>query len=500
MLVIEESAMHARRRLREQELAGLPSGVDGLKYDRRSLVPGIVHIGIGAFHRAHMANYIDQLLPNHPDWAIIGASLRRPDTKELLEPQQYLYALTVQGDQGAQTKIIGSIVDIIDASQSSRSLIDHMARPSTRIVSLTVTEKGYCHEPATGRLQISNPAVMYDLANPQAPRSVPGILTAAFAERRARGHAGLSVLSCDNLQGNGRITRNVVLDFAQLHDPTLVQWIETHVSFPGTMVDRIVPSTTAEDRAAALATLGVEDAWPVVTEPFSQWVIEDNFVAGRPPFEDVGAELVDDVEPFELMKLRMLNGSHSTIAYLGLLLGKSFVAEVVGEPIVQTLLRRLIQDEAAPTIPLPQATLIAYSDRLLNRFGNSSLKHRCAQIAMDGSQKLPQRILAPMLERLEGGQSIDLLALPIAAWIAYVEKQASNEEPALMDPMAERLIGAVRSTEGNSADLVRAILAIREIVGDDRLKADDVVAEVATHLDHIKRDGPLFAIEQALSK
>lgn len=492
--------MHVAKRLTTENLIGLSAEVEPIPYDRTAVRPGIVHIGIGAFHRAHMANYIDKLLPGHPDWAIIGASLRRPDTKEALDPQDYLYSLTIRDNGSERTRVIGSVIDIIDASRNAQSLIDHLARPATRIVSLTVTEKGYCHEPATGRLQSADPTIMHDLANPLLPRSVPGILVAAFAERRARGHGGLTVLSCDNLQGNGTITRNVVLDFAQLHDPTLAQWIESHVSFPATMVDRIVPATTDEDRAAIRRVLGVEDAWPVITEPFSQWVIEDNFIAGRPPFEDAGVELVENVEPFELMKLRMLNGSHSAIAYLGLLLGHSFVAEVVGTPLVASYLRRMMREEAAPTIPLPQEKLFAYADRLLVRFGNSSLRHKCAQIAMDGSQKLPQRILAPIDERLERGQPTRLLSLTLAAWITYIDKQTQLGEAGLADPMAPRLIAAVRSADEGNAGLARAILGIQEIVGSDRLRDPDFVAEMASHLSHIRDIGPLSAIEAALSE
>lgn len=487
-------------RLNAAVLPELARRGQALPYQRDNLSAGIVHIGIGAFHRAHMAHYVHRLLGAEPDWAIVGASLRRPDTRQALMPQDYLYSLTVQDGSSTSTEVIGSIIDVIDASHGTQGLIDIMSRASTRIVSLTVTEKGYCHEPRSGRLQVTHPDIMHDLANRRSPRSAPGIIVAALEERRARGLGGFTVLSCDNLQGNGRIIRQAVLDFANLHDASLAGWIDSHASFPGTMVDRIVPATTQADRDRAAQGLGYVDAWPIVCEPFSQWVVEDHFAAGRPALETVGVQLVDEVEPFEMMKLRMLNGSHSAIAYLGLLMGREFVSEVVAEASVHRFLRRQMLEEAAPTLPLPAPEMEAYADRLLERFSNKSLAHRCAQIAMDGSQKLPQRILAPIRERLGRGQGVHLMALTIAAWIAYLEQGASGGEEGLIDPMAEHLLGLVNGVGRNAKDLVRAVLSVEAIAGTDLVQSTILIDAVTGHLTALRRDGPFATVAAAAAR
>ena len=487
------------RRLDAAALGELAQCGMGLPYERTALQPGIVHIGIGAFHRAHMAHYIHRLLATEPGWAIVGASLRRPDTRDALEPQNYLYSLSTSDDTSIRTEIIGSVIDIIDASVGSEALLRQLAQPSIRIVSLTVTEKGYCHEPGSGALQLTHPDIMHDLANGRTPRSVPGILVAALAERRARGLGGFTVLSCDNLQGNGRIIRRAVLDFARLHDAALAEWIDHNASFPGTMVDRIVPSTTDQDRAEVAQKLSYQDAWPVMSEPFTQWVVEDDFVNGRPALETVGVQMVDDVEPFERMKLRMLNGAHSAIAYLGLLQNKTFVAEVVADPVARQFLRRQMLTEAAPTLPLPAAEMERYADRLLERFANPELKHRCAQIAMDGSQKLPQRILAPVRERLSRDEQVPLMALTLAAWIGWIERCATDPDSVLVDPMAETLLVVLSSAGNSSFNRVQAILSIEAIAGKDLVQSASLVAAIASHLDRLAEGGPLSAMEAAIN-
>jgi len=292
-----------------------------LPYDRAAVTPGIVHLGIGAFHRAHMAAYIDDLLARDPRWGIIGASLRRPDTRDALAPQDFLYTLAVRDASGMTTRVIGSVLDILDANTQRAELLALMADPRIRIVSLTVTEKGYCHDPATGALDPSHPDIVHDLAHPEAPVSAPGLIVRAIELRREAGLAPFTVLSCDNLPANGETTRRIVAGFAARRSADLAAYVEANIAFPSTMVDRIVPATTDADRATVRDATGRDDAWPIVTEPFTQWVIEDRFASGRPAFELAGAELVDDVEPFERMKLRMLNGSHSTLAYLGYLAG-----------------------------------------------------------------------------------------------------------------------------------------------------------------------------------
>lgn len=487
------------RRLSQSLLSTLDASVRKPGYDRAEITPGIVHIGIGAFHRAHMAVYVDDILATDRSWGIIGASVRRPDTKTALEPQDYLYSVTARDAAGDASRIVGSVVDIIDASSDTRPLITAISAPSIRILSLTVTEKGYCHDPATGELSANHPDIIHDLAHRDAPRSVPGIIVAALAARRGRGTGGLTVLSCDNLNNNGQVAERTVIGFARLYDRSLAEWISENVSFPCTMVDRIVPSTSDADRKSIADLLGAEDAWPVITEPFSQWVVEDKFVAGRPAFETVGVQMVADVEPFELMKLRMLNGSHSAMAYLGLLGGHETVSAAVSDPQIRTLLERIMAGEVIPTLDVPGVDLFDYRDRLLERFSNPALHHRCAQIAMDGSQKLPQRVLTPIRERLETGQSIRLLSLTVAAWIAYVARTIGDDPAGLSDPLAARLTEAVRGSDGSPRALIQRIFAISDIFGTDLIARAELTDVVEEHLGRLQSEGVSGAIGAALA-
>jgi fructuronate reductase len=388
-----------------------------LPYDRAAVTPGIVHLGIGAFHRAHLAVYIDDLLARDPRWGIVGASLRRPDTRDALAPQDFLYTVAIRDAAGTTNRVIGSILDILDANTQRDELIAMLADPRIRIVSLTVTEKGYCHDPATGKLEPNHPDIVHDLATPEAPMSAPGLIVRAIELRRAAGIAPLTVMSCDNLPANGKTTKRIVTGFAALRSPDLATYIEQAIAFPSTMVDRIVPATTDADRETVRTATGLEDAWPIMTEPFTQWVIEDTFASGRPAFELAGAQITNDVEPFELMKLRMLNGSHSTMAYLGYLAGYQYVNEAIADPAIRTLIHGLMTEEAMPTLPMDKAELGRYRDQLLDRFANPALKHRTWQIAMDGSQKLPQRLLGTISDRLAANQPITRLALGVAAWM-----------------------------------------------------------------------------------
>jgi fructuronate reductase len=344
-----------------------------------------------------------------------------------------------------------------------------MADPRVRIVTLTVTEKGYCRDPATDRLDERHPDIVADLAAPAAPRSAPGILVEALARRRAAGTDPFTVLCCDNLPTNGRTVRDVVRRLADLRDPDLGAWIGDHVAFPCSMVDRIVPATTDADRETVRAALGgLVDAWPVMAEPFRQWVVEDTFPTGRPALEAAGVEMVRDVEPFERMKLRMLNGSHSTLAYLGYLAGHETVADTVADPAFARLARDLMTVEVAPSLDLPAADLAAYRDALMARFANVGLRHRTWQIAMDGSQKLPQRLLGTIRDRLAGNAPIDRLALGVAGWMAYVRGIDETGAPIdVRDPMAARLRSIADAAGRDAAALVRGLLGAREVFGTD---------------------------------
>jgi fructuronate reductase len=435
-------------------------------YDRSKVTPGIVHLGIGAFHRAHQAVYVDGILDRAPDWGIVGASLRRPDTKDALDPQGGLYTVAVRDASGTTCRVIGSVLEVIDATTDGEKLLQLMASPAIRIVSLTVTEKGYCHDPATGHLDLNHKDVVHDLADLQHPVSAPGFIVAALERRRQAGLKPFTVMSCDNLPSNGHTARRIITEFAAKVGPETHAYVES-VDFPSTMVDRIVPATTDADRTAVAETIGLEDAWPVVTEPFTQWVVEDRFGAGRPPFETVGAELVTDVEPYERMKLRMLNGAHSTLSYLGYLAGHEYVADVMRDENFTKLIHGLMTEEVIPTLSMPGVDLGFYRDQLLERFANPALKHRTWQIAMDGSQKLPQRLLATISDRLAAGQGIERLALGVAAWMRYTSGPDERGQPIdVRDPLSERFIDIAANALEDNAALVDGYLGIREVFGD----------------------------------
>jgi fructuronate reductase len=449
-------------------------------YDRSRVTPGIVHLGIGAFHRAHMAVYVEKILPKAPQWAIVGASLRHPDTKDALTPQDGLYTVAIRDASGTRCEVVGSIIGILDARRERERLLGIMAHPAVKIISLTVTEKGYCHDPSTGRLDERHPDIVHDLADPDFPNSAPGFLVAAIERRWREGTAPFAVMSCDNLPSNGKTVGAIVTRFAELRSRELADYIRHNVTFPSTMVDRIVPSTTDTDRQQVREIIGLEDAWPIVTEPFTQWVIEDNFPQGRPPFHEVGAQMVADVEPFERMKLRMLNGSHSTLAYLGFLAGHQFVADAIEAPGFGPLVRRLMTDEIIPTLNMPATNLTGYRDALLARFANPALKHRTYQIAMDGTQKLPQRLLGTIRDRLQHGQPINRLALGVAAWMRYITGIAEDGAPIdVQDPMAKRLRNIADSAKNEPIRLTVGLLTVAEVFGRD-LPRNEVFREAVT--------------------
>jgi len=458
------------RRLSRDNLRDLPRDARRPLYDWTAVTPGIVHLGVGAFHRAHQAIYVeDALEAGHLTWGIVAASLRSPDTRDALMPQDGLYTLAVRSAEGEQLRVIGAIRNVLVAPENPTALLAAMADRRTRIVMLTVTEKGYCHDPATGELNDSHTDIRHDLASPRAPRSAPGFLVEALRLRRAAGLQPFTTVTCDNLPANGQTVRRVVCRLANLLNRDLGDFVTNEVAFPSTMVDRIVPATTDTDRDAIARRLGLFDAWPVVTEPFTQWVIEDHFTAGRPRFEEFGAELVKDVAPYETMKLRLLNGSHSTLAYLGYLAGHETIADTMADEPFARLARNLMDQETGPTLSLPRgADVEAYKRSLIERFRNPALRHRTWQIAMDGSQKLPQRLLAAARERIAKGEPIPRIALGVAAWMRYVAGVDERGGPIdVRDPLAARLRALADGAGQNAARLSKALLGVREMFGED---------------------------------
>lgn len=422
-------------RLNPDTLASLPADVARPLYDREAQAVGIVHFGIGAFHRAHQAWYTDAAMNiGDTDWSITGVSLRSAGVARQMNPQGGLYALAEQSGEGTSLRIVGSVRNVLVASEEPDAVIAAVAAPTTHIVSLTVTEKGYCRRP-DGSLD-------FELAH---SLSFYYFVTQGLLARAKAGLPGITLLSCDNLADNGAKLNALMLQYLERHEPDLVQWFTQHCTCPATMIDRIVPATTNEDRAMVAQALGgLTDEACVVTEPFSQWVIEDRFAGPRPRWEAVGAQLVSEVGPYETAKLRMLNGAHSLLAYCGLKAGYAYVHEAIADPTLHHLAEQLMRREAAPTItPAPGQDLAAYADALIARFANPSLNHRLIQIAMDGSQKIPQRWLHTLAENAAQARQCPAILEAISAWLHHL----TGANGPVDDPLADKLCAIVRQAE-----------------------------------------------------
>ncbi|WP_317178791.1 mannitol dehydrogenase family protein [Lelliottia amnigena] len=481
--------------------ASLPPHVQLPQYDRQQLRSRIVHFGFGAFHRAHQALLTNRVLnAKGGDWGICEISLFSGDVlMSQLREQDHLFTVLEKGADGNQPIVIGAVHECLNAKLDSlAAIIEKFCEPQVAIVSLTITEKGYCIDPATGKLDTQNARILHDLENPTEPHSAPGILVEALHRRRERGLAPFTVLSCDNIPDNGHVVKNAVLGMAEKRSPELAKWIETHVSFPGTMVDRIVPAATEVSLAEITQELGVEDPCAISCEPFIQWVIEDNFVAGRPEWEIAGVQMVQDVLPWEQMKLRMLNGSHSFLAYLGYLAGFAHVSDCMQDDAFREAARRLMLDEQAPTLRITDVDLTAYADSLIDRFANPALQHRTWQIAMDGSQKLPQRMLEGVRVHLQRESAWPLLALGIAGWMRYVSgvDDAGNTID-VRDPLSEKIRAIVETS--SEKDRVKALLALSEIFGSDLPQHAQFVDAITDAYQRIVERGARQAVIDTLA-
>lgn len=427
---------------------------------------GIVHIGPGAFFRAFNAVYTHEAMQQSGgDWGILAVSLQSPTARDQLAPQDGCYQAVTRGPDGDHPLRIAAISQVLVAPEDPGAVVAAMADPAVRIVSLTITEKGYRHVPASGRLNMHDPDVQHDLSNPDAPKTAVGFLVAALADRQAAGVAPFSVQSCDNLPDNGALARRIVLDFASAFDPALADWIAAEACFPSSMVDRITPATTEQDLDGLAHATGARDEAAVFCEPFRQWVIEDSFVGGaRPDWDKVGAQMVRDVAAHETMKLRCLNGTHSTLAYLGYLAGFQTISDTVAADGYAQMLQRLWRDEILPSVPQPEGEdLSAYCEALLERYSNPAIRHRTWQIAMDGSQKLPQRLLGTLADGLAAGRGVDGLVLAVAGWMRYMGGTDDAGAPIeLKDPLAEQL-KAASDKAGSAAERVASFLLFRDI-------------------------------------
>ena len=436
-------------RLTGETLTRLSAEVSLPRYDRRDVTVGIVHLGVGNFHRSHQAMYIDTLMNSGAamNWGICGIGLQPSNVamRDALAAQDGLYTLVLRHADGTwDARVIGSIVEYLFAPDDPEAAIEKMAAPATRIVSLTITEGGYNLDAVTGEFDPSGQAVAADLRPGATPRTVFGLVTEALARRRARGIPAFTILSCDNIQGNGHLSKRAFTAFARLRDPQLADWMTAQVRFPNCMVDRITPKTTELDRAELSRRLGVDDRWPVLCEPFTQWVLEDDFADGRPPLEDVGVQIVPDVEPYELMKLRLLNASHQALCHPGRLVGYRFVHEVTTDPLFARFLLDYMTREAIPTLqPVPGVDLLGYAHQLIERFSNPEVRDTVARLCANASDCIPKFLLPVIRQQLAAGGPVTRSAAVVASWARDAEGTDENGEPhELDDDLAAQLQAA----------------------------------------------------------
>ena len=458
-------------KLSSANLGLLPSGVQIPHYDRSKVVPRIMHIGVGGFMRAHQAIYSDDLLADDSGWGYCGVGLLPQDARirDALRSQDCLYTVVKRDTAGDRARVIGSVVEFLFAPDDPQAVLEKMASPDCRIVSLTITEGGYYIHQGTAQFDEHHPDIQWDLSHLHEPASSFGYLLEALDRRRRRGLPPFTVLSCDNIQGNGGVTRRMLLAHAELRDPGLRGWLEQNGAFPNSMVDRITPATTDEHRALVREKFGIDDAWPVTTERFKQWIIEDHFPQGRPAWERVGAQITDDVRPYEKMKLRLLNASHQAICYSGMLLDFAFAHEAMAEPLIKGLMTTMMDLEVTPLLTQPAGIDLAhYKAQLVERFANPAIRDQLARIGSDGSVRIPKFILPSAAEQLRRGGPIARLCFTVASWLRCLSRTSDTGRPlAISDPM-EALLRDRAPTDATGPE---SLLATREIFS----------AEVAEH-------------------
>ncbi len=473
------------KRLNLNNLQQLPQGILKPHYNPLKLPIGIVHFGLGAFHRAHQAAYIDhalnQIADNNqllPAWGICGVSLRSPAIQSALVPQNCLYSLTECDQSVTNTRVIGCIREALYAKKDAKTLMDYLISSQVNLVTITVTEKGYCHNPATGDLNQEHPDIIYDwqhwnhfsegnLTQAQ-PRSLLGWLTLAIFQRKQLGRQPLTILSCDNLAHNGQLLRDLMTSFTNKIDPSFSTWIANHIKFPSTMVDRITPAMEPEQLTEINERLGLQDQAAVMSETYSQWVIENQFVGERPAWEQAHVTFVDDVAPYELYKLRLFNGCHSALAYIGYLSGYDYIYEAMQDADLLEFVKQLLA-EITPSLPnISTINIKDYQSNIIKRLKNTAIHHRTQQIAMDGSQKLPQRILNTIRDNLRNNNAIHHLVFTVAAWIRYVYGfDENNKIIEIDDPLSKQFLVAAETSGEDTAAFVDKILGIQSIFGED---------------------------------
>ncbi len=474
------------RRLSRSVLSELPPSVRQPQYDRETLQIGIAHIGVGAFHRCHQAEFIDDMLEaRFGRWGVLGVNLMAPNLSDLLARQDCLYSRTLRRDERAETRIIGALREVIDIEDkaSAEAAIAALGGSEISVATMTVTEKGYCLTPSTGALDFDNPALRADLEGAFPPRTLLGLLALALERRRQAAGAPLTLISCDNVPSNGARLGAAVLKFAALRSAELARWIEDRVTFPCTMVDRIVPATSPDDIEDVSSGLDARDPATVVGEPFRQWVIEDKFAGERPPLDLAGATFVADAKPYEQIKMRVLNAAQSTLAHQGALVGHEFTYQAAADPVLAALTRKMLEQETSTTLPkLAGMEVAPYIEQSMARIRNTAIRHRCHQIGTDGSQKIVQRLVDPLRERLAAGQPAGLLTLSVASWIAYglsgARRFGARWTPS--DPYAKTVI-AIGERNSDWSELTKSVLSMAPIFGTDMARPE-LVAAIARHL------------------
>ncbi|WP_110686450.1 mannitol dehydrogenase family protein [Salinicola aestuarinus] len=472
------------------------------EYDRARVTPGIAHFGVGGFHRAHQAMVLDTLMNEGKalDWGIVGIGVMPGDRRmqEALAAQDHLYTLVVKYPDGDyQARVIGSIVDYLFAPDDVEKVLTTLVDPQIRIVSLTVTEGGYNFHPVTGEFDLDNPDVARDLASPTTPTTTFGIIVEALARRRAQGVEPFTVMSCDNIQGNGEVAHKMFVAYARARKAELGAWIDAEVQFPNSMVDRITPVTTAEDIEEVRSRFALDDRWPVVCEPFTQWVLEDHFNAGRPPFEQADVQVVDDVMPYELMKLRLLNASHQALTYFGYLAGYRYAHEVCQDPLFVQFLLDYMNEEATPTLsPVPGVDLDDYKHTLIERFANPEIRDTLARLCAESSDRIPKWLLPVIRAQLESGGEIQRSAAVVASWARYAEGADEQGEPiTVVDRLHDELTAIAQRNRGEPA----AFIENRQLFGDlaDNPRFRQAYLEA---LERLHRDGARACVEWLVAR
>ncbi len=467
-------------------------------YDRSALVPSVVHMSVGGFSRAHQLTYLDDVAERRisSDWGVIGVGLRSRTMKEALAPQDHLYTVVERSPDGERARVVGVMIDYHFAPDDPSRVLDVLADPRTRMVTMTITDAGYRVDPGTGVFDADDDDLRWDLEQADRPRTVFGFLVEALDRRRRTGIPPFTVVSCDNVHRNGQVARAAVVGFARRRDEVLARWIADRASFPSSMVDRITPHTAPEEREAVARRYGLRDRWPVITEPFSQWFIEDTFSHGRPPLDEVGVRFVSDVGDYELMKTRLLNASHSALGYLGSLAGHTRMDELMADPVFAEYVARLMDDEVTPLLPQPDGVDLAeYKRTLLQRFANPAIADGLPRLCRRGSTKLPHHLLPSLRQALAEGRPTRLLTLAVAGWCRYLRGTDPAGRPLPMEDDRAAELQALALAGGSDP---RPLLSVRSVFGD-LADGPDFVDDLARALRHLDRLGARVTVAAALA-